>query len=152
MWRSKWGRTVKQPWGNQSPNRICKKTVLLASRHIHQWWTAQSVATGDWRPFFPPEQHRQLLAETGIAWNNLLPSHSEGYFSHWFNPAFSSLMLIAFHLYDVFIYLYYCCAAATALGVLFQHLAALKTQRISAPFFSQQSSTTHIMSWPGSES
>lgn len=91
--------------------------------------------------FFLPMCHEQLLTEKGIAWNHLLPSYLEGNFIPWFDLAVPSPMLITLNLDGVVSYLYCCCADPTALGLCCQGLATLKTQRFSAPFFSQQSST-----------
>ena len=67
--------------------------------------------------FFLPQRHEQLLTETSIACNNLLPSYFEGNFIPWVDPAIPSPMLIALNLNDVFTYL--CCyyADATALAL-----------------------------------
>lgn len=93
--------------------------------------------------FFLPERHEHLLIETSVSWNHLLLSYFEGHFIPWFDPAVPKSMLITLHLDDdISVYSHRCCADPTALSLDFQSLAAaLNTQRIPSPFFSQQSST-----------
>jgi len=95
--------------------------------------------------FFLPEQHEQLLTETGIGCNNLLPSCFEGNFIPWFDPVITTAVLIALNINDVFIYV------TPVQPWLCDALAALKTQRVSALIFSQQSSTVpgghEVLAW-----
>lgn len=105
-----------------SPSGVCKQPVILASRHTHGWWATQAFPTMDrclfadhiWNTFFfffSQSRAHELLTETGIAWDYLLPSCFEGNSIPWFDPAVPSPVLIAPNLNDILICSYCFCAA-----------------------------------------